>query len=90
MNTIRRKYHFYGRVQGVGFRYRAYNAANSAGCTGYVKNEWDGSVIMEIQGSEEAIDYVLQEIRKSPIIMIERMDVKQIETVEGETLLYPR
>ena len=28
-------------------------------CTRWVRNEWDGSVTMEIQGTEEAIDKVI-------------------------------
>ena len=47
--VIRKKIVFYGWVQGVGFRYRAYHAANSFGATGWVKNNYDGSVSMEIQ-----------------------------------------
>jgi len=47
---IRRHIIFYGDVQGVGFRFRAYHAATMYGCTGWVRNECDGSVIMEIQG----------------------------------------
>ena len=47
---------FYGWVQGVGFRYRARHAADLYGCTGWVRNEYDGSVSMEIQGEDENID----------------------------------
>ena len=38
------RYHlvFSGRVQAVGFRYRAVHAAGSLGLTGWVKNCWDG------------------------------------------------
>ena len=50
---------FYGSVQGVGFRYRACHAAQAVGVTGWVKNEYDGSVVMEIQGTEEQIDQVV-------------------------------
>ena len=37
------RYHviFYGQVQGVGFRYRAYYAAYQLGLTGWVRNCWD-------------------------------------------------
>ena len=45
---IRRHIIFYGWVQGVGFRYRARHAASAYGCTGWVRNEWDGAVSMEI------------------------------------------
>ena len=46
---------FNGWVQGVGFRYRARHAANLYGVTGWVRNDPDGSVTMEIQGTEEQI-----------------------------------
>ncbi len=35
---------FYGRVQGVGFRYTTYRLAREMGVRGYVKNLEDGSV----------------------------------------------
>ena len=60
MNRVRKHITFYGWVQGVGFRYRARHAAEMYGCTGWVRNEWDGSVTMEIQGTDEAIDKVIQ------------------------------
>ena len=50
---------FCGSVQGVGFRWRARHAAQLFSCTGWVRNEWDGSVSMEIQGEEENIDRVI-------------------------------
>ena len=44
---IRRHYVFIGWVQGVGFRWRAKQAADLYRCTGYVRNEWDGSVTLD-------------------------------------------
>jgi len=41
-----------GRVQGVGFRYSALRAARSYGIKGFVRNEPDGSVYMEVEGEE--------------------------------------
>jgi len=70
---------FTGFVQGVGFRWRARQAANLYGCTGWVRNEWDGSVTMEIQGSEKEIDLVLRAINAGRYIEIERMDIQTIE-----------
>lgn len=90
MKIIRRFYRIFGRVQGVGFRYITMHAAESVSCTGYVKNERDGSVTIEIQGSQEAIDYVFQQINRSPLIQIDHMDVIDIKPVEGETVFYPR
>ena len=54
----------YGWVQGVGFRYRARHAANLYGVTGWVRNDPDGSVTMEMQGTEEQIDKVIIAIER--------------------------
>ena len=75
---------FRGRVQGVGFRYRARHAADLYGCTGWVRNEWDGSVSMEIQGEEEQIYRVIRSLTQGRWIRIEKMDVKNIPLVEKE------
>ena len=46
MSVIRRRWHFTGNVQGVGFRYFAQCAAQKLGLTGWVANNWDGSVTL--------------------------------------------
>lgn len=81
---VRKRIIFYGSVQGVGFRYRARHAAERFGCTGFAKNEWDGTVSMEIQGQEENIDQVILAVEKGTFIRIENMDVKTIDVVEDE------
>lgn len=81
---IRKHIVFYGWVQGVGFRYRARHAADLYGCTGWVKNEYDGSVSMEIQGEEENIDKVILAIEAGRYVQIENMDSRTIPVVEGE------
>ena len=75
---IRKHITFYGWVQGVGFRYRAKHAAALYGCTGWVRNEWDGSVTMEIQGMEEAIDKVILAIEAGSYFHIENTDSRTI------------
>ncbi len=72
--VIRRRITFYGWVQGVGFRYRAYHAAEAVGVTGWVKNNYNGSVTMEIQGTEDQIDRVIIAIEKGTYIRIENME----------------
>ncbi len=81
---VRKHIIFYGSVQGVGFRWRARNAAEHFSCTGWVRNEWDGSVSMEIQGTEEAIESVILTIEKGTFVRIENMDMKDIPIVEDE------
>lgn len=41
---------FVGEVQGVGFRWTARRVAQQLGLSGWVRNESDGSVCMELQG----------------------------------------
>ena len=81
---MRRYYHFYGRVQGVGFRYRAQQAAGSLGVTGWVTNLYDGSVEMEAQGKEEDLDRLVQMIQGSPYVDVGDMVVKETRERENE------
>ena len=39
-------------MQGVGFRYTVVQAVNALGLTGWVRNEYDGTVTTELQGTE--------------------------------------
>ena len=82
-NMVRKHITFYGWVQSVGFRYRARHAAELYGCTGWVRNEWDGSVTMEIQGTEEAIGKVIMAIEAGRFVKIENM-YSQTIPVESE------
>ena len=81
---VRRYIRFYGQVQAVGFRWRAMQAAQLYGATGWVRNEFDDSVSMEIQGTKRQIDDVIAALDRGSYIVIERMEVKQLEPVEDE------
>ena len=82
--TVRKRYTFTGSVQGVGFRWRARQAAFLHDCTGWIRNEWDGSVMMEIQGREPDIDQVLETIRGGRYIWIEGIKEEIIPAESGE------
>lgn len=69
----------------MGFRTRAKYAARGMYITGWVKNEWDGSVVMEAQGTEEAIDRMLVMINRSDYICIDSIESERIPLVEGES-----
>ena len=81
---IRRRIVFFGTVQGVGFRWRARYAAAMYGCTGWCRNEWDGSVTMEIQGTEEAVARVLSALENGRFIEVTRMETYDLEKREDE------
>ncbi|MBS6647024.1 MAG: acylphosphatase [Clostridiaceae bacterium] len=80
MDKVRKHIIFYGRVQGVGFRYTACYLARPMGLTGWVKNLWDGSVEMEVQGPEEDIEEFLLRLENGRFIQIDRMDKQDIPT----------
>ena len=87
---IRRRFSFSGAVQGVGFRWRARHAAESYGATGRVRNERDGSVTMELQGSEETIERVLDAVERGAYIHIDGMDVHSLPVETDERGFYAR
>ena len=61
-NKVREEFCFYGRVQGVGFRYKLRHLADSYGVTGWVRNEPDGTVSMEAQGVPDKLELLLWQI----------------------------
>ena len=56
-----------GRVQNVGFRYFTVKEAQKEGIKGFVRNERDGSVYIEAEGEEEALDRFYLRIGKGPM-----------------------
>lgn len=80
----RKHFLVYGRVQGVGFRYKAYYLANNRGLTGYVRNLYDGSVEMEIQGEDAEIDRMLQDLSNDRYIRIDAIELRKMEIDNDE------
>ena len=75
---IRKRFIYSGHVQGVGFRWRAKKATEMYGVTGWVRNDRNGSVTMEVQGSEEQIDQVTAAIRRGMYIRIDNIESRTI------------
>jgi acylphosphatase len=55
-----------GRVQGVGFRHSAATMARYNGIKGFIRNESDGSVYIEAEGSRNQLDEFVAWCRKGP------------------------
>lgn len=70
----RRKLRFFGRVQGVGFRFTSGLIADKLKLTGWVKNNSDGSVSMEIQGDFYNIYKFLKELTADSYIKIDHVE----------------
>ena len=81
---IRQHMYISGDVQGVGFRYRAYHAAQRLGLTGYVRNLYDGRVELEVQGDRELISRLLGEIDAGSFVHMDNIESKVIPVVEDE------
>lgn len=80
--AIRKHILFYGRVQGVGFRYHATYKARLLGLTGWVRNLYDGSVEMEVQGDPEKIDDLILYLRSQRFVRIDEMEEEKMELKE--------
>lgn len=74
----------HGKVQGVGFRFSTNQIANELGIGGLVRNENDGSVYVEANGSEEQIDQFIEALRKgpSPASTVDKVVVKYEESIK--------
>lgn len=84
MAEIRKHLVFQGRVQGVGFRYKAKYLAQSMGLTGWVRNEMDGTVTLEVQGREVLIDKLMYSLNQDTFIRIDWIDSKSLPLEEDE------
>lgn len=82
MEKIRKHFVVSGRVQGVGFRYRAAHIAQMLGITGWVKNEWDGSVEMELQGERDTLQIMISMLKQQRFIWIEKIQEKVVPLEE--------
>lgn len=84
-NAVRRAVNVVGRVQGVGFRMFVQQTALKLLITGWVKNESDGSVSMEIQAEPEILDKLIATIKKgNGISKILKMTSEDLPVVKGE------
>jgi len=81
---IRVRVRYTGRVQGVGFRATAASVARAESLTGWVRNEPDGSVVLEAQGEPEAVDRFLDRLGARMQRVIRTQDAATIEPIGGE------
>lgn len=57
-----------GRVQGVGYRrWAVAKAEEIGGISGWVHNDYDGSVMLRLCGEEQKIDAMMQACEKGPV-----------------------
>jgi acylphosphatase len=61
--TVRAHLLVSGIVQGVGFRFFAYNHATNFNLTGYVRNLPSGQVELEVEGDRSLVEAFIKEVR---------------------------
>jgi acylphosphatase len=80
---IRFRIHFFGNVQGVGFRYTTCSAARGFEVTGFVRNCSNGSVELVAEGESAEIERFLESLRDRMGEHIEREE-SVMEVASGE------
>lgn len=74
-----------GRVQGVFFRATTSEEARDRGLTGWVRNAPDGRVEAEVQGTPEAVEQLIGELRSGPAMAkVTDVDTDRIDVVNDE------
>lgn len=63
---MRYKINVKGKVQGVFYRASTQAKAKELGLNGWVKNQEDGSVLIEAEGEEQKLDKLLEWCRQGP------------------------
>jgi len=75
-----------GRVQGVFYRASTVQEAARLGLVGWVRNEPDGSVLIEAQGEREGVEHLLAWCGKGPPgARVSRVDRDWVDDMSGET-----
>lgn len=83
-NTARWHILFSGSVQHVGFRYTALYFSRELYLTGWVRNNPDGSVEMEAQGTLACLRKLVLKLKSQPHIHIEDVRITEIDQVVAE------
>jgi acylphosphatase len=77
---VARRFVLSGRVQGVGFRFFAEDAASREGIVGWVQNRPDGAVEILAEGDAEALDRFEARVRRGPpLARVERVKTERVD-----------
>ncbi len=78
----------HGYVQGVGFRSYVCHEAQSLGLGGFVRNEWDRSVVGQAEGSEAQLEALRVALERGSVFgCVSKLDWSLLS--EGESLPFP-
>ena len=78
-NMVRCIVRFSGHVQGVGFRATTVAESRNLNVHGFVRNEYDGSVELDVDGPDGDVKELIRRIK---VTMRDFLDNTQIDTLE--------
>ena len=75
---------FFGRVQGVGFRFLVLKKANSFGIKGWVKNSWEHDLVEAVFfGEEKKVKDLIEELKNPAYwVRVDNVAVEEIKSTE--------
>jgi acylphosphatase len=83
---VARRFVVSGRVQGVGYRYFAQEAARREGLHGHAANQDDGSVEVVAEGDAESIERFERALRQGPSrSRVERVIIDDLDPGQATT-----
>ena len=84
-NAVRKAITVSGRVQGVGFRFFTQQTAINLKITGWVKNQSDGTVTMEVQGTPQQLDALVSRLKQgNGYSKVTQVEIADLEVEKGE------
>lgn len=83
MDTVRIRAKIYGRVQGVFFRRSTRHVARKLGLVGFVRNEPDGTVMLEVEGESGMVEKLLTWAESGPpLARVDRIEKEEVPAVK--------
>ena len=75
-----------GRVQGVGYRFFAQEAADALGVSGWVRNTFHRTVELEAQADERTLEDFCSRLREGPVLAhVADLNVLECPVIPDET-----
>jgi len=69
-----------GQVQGINFRSETRKEAKNLDISGFAKNESDGSVLIEAEGTEKNLDKLVKWCQRGPLFAkVEKVEIEEKE-----------
>lgn len=78
---------FFGRVQGVGFRYLVLKKANSLGVMGWVRNSWEHDLVETVFfGEEKKVNELIEELKHPAYwVRVDNIAIEEMKSSEKFT-----